>query len=70
MTLDGEVTLFAGTGARGNDDGPALQATFTLPNALTVSPDGRILYLNEVLAATDGVNYPSVVRAIVLPRSE
>ncbi|MEO1645346.1 MAG: SMP-30/gluconolactonase/LRE family protein, partial [Chloroflexota bacterium] len=70
VTLDGEVELLAGTGERGNQDGALLEATFTLPNALTISPDGRIIYINEVVAETDGANYPSVVRAIVLPRTE
>ncbi|MEL6308341.1 MAG: hypothetical protein AAFQ52_09370, partial [Chloroflexota bacterium] len=70
VTLDGEVELLAGTGERGNQDGALLEATFTLPNALAISPDGRVIYINEVVAETDGTNYPSVVRAIVLPRSE
>lgn len=70
ITLDGEITLLAGTGEKGNADGPALEATFTRPNDLVFSPDGSRIYLNEVVADTDGVNYPSVVRAIVLAREE
>ncbi|MEQ8676681.1 MAG: SMP-30/gluconolactonase/LRE family protein [Aggregatilineales bacterium] len=68
VSLDGEVEQFAGTGERGNQDGALLDATFTLPNDLSLSPDGRILYVNEVVADTDGINYPGVIRAILLPR--
>lgn len=68
LTLNGEATVLAGTGERGNQDGLALDATFNLPNDLAFSPDGRILYINEVLATTDKRNYPSVIRAIILPR--
>lgn len=70
ITLDGEVELFAGTGERGNDDGPALAASFTLPNDLAISPDGSILYVNGVASASSGTNYPSVIRGIVLQRPE
>lgn len=70
VTLDGEFELLAGTGERGNADGPLLEASFALPNDIAMSPDGRILYLNEVLASTDGVNYPSVIRGIALERTK
>ncbi|MDX1396480.1 MAG: hypothetical protein R3195_19015 [Gemmatimonadota bacterium] len=48
LTLDGELTLIAGSGERGLDDGPALEATLSLPNDVALSPDGRILYWNDV----------------------
>ena len=70
ITLDGEVTLFAGTGERGHGDGSALQATFSLPNDIVFSPDGRRLYLNEVAPVTGSHNTPSYVRIIELPREE
>lgn len=50
LSLDGELTLIAGSGARGRDDGPALEGTLSLPNDLGLSPDGRMLYFNDVAA--------------------
>ena len=48
LTLDGELTLIAGSGERGLEDGPADKATLSLPNDVALSPDGRILYWNDV----------------------
>ena len=53
LTLTGELTLIAGSGARGLDDGPALEATLSLPNDVALSPDGRILYWNDVGVTTN-----------------
>ncbi len=50
LTLAGELTLIAGTGERGQADGPALAGTLSLPNDLGLSPDGRRLYFNDVAA--------------------
>lgn len=64
----GKVELFAGTGERGHHDGPRLEATFTFPNDLAVSPDGKYLYVNEP-ATTDEphtVLAPTLVRRIRL----
>ena len=47
VSLEGEAELFAGSGKRGRDDGPALEATFSYPNDIAVSPDGTTLYVNE-----------------------
>ena len=52
VSLDGEVEVFAGSGARGHDDGPLLEASFSFPNDLAVSPDGRTLYVNENASTT------------------
>ena len=48
LTLEGELTVIAGNGERGLDDGPADKATLSLPNDVALSPDGRILYWNDV----------------------
>ena len=48
LTLDGALTLIAGSGERGLDDGPALEASLSLPNDVALSPDGRRLYWNDV----------------------
>ena len=48
LTLDGELTLLAGSGERGLDDGPGDVATLSLPNDVALSPDGARLYWNDV----------------------
>ncbi len=45
ITLDGQVSILAGTGVDGNQDGPADQASFSRPNGIGVSNDGRFLYV-------------------------
>ena len=67
LTLDGELTLLAGSGARGIVDGAALESAFSLPNDLAASPDGKILYVNDVVSTT-GTNIisPVAIRAISL----
>ena len=68
VSARGKVELFAGTGRRGHDDGPRLEASFTFPNDLAVSPDGKYLYVNEP-ATTDEphtVLAPTLVRRIQL----
>jgi len=54
MTLDGQLTVLAGSGALGTQDGPADQATFSLPNGIAISPDGRFLYVNSALSSPPG----------------
>lgn len=68
VTLGGEVSLLAGSGEQGLDDGPALDATFSYPNDIGVSPDGRYLYVNDVvdLSSTGQLLAPMVVRRIRL----
>ena len=48
LAMDGSLSVVAGSGQRGHDDGPALSSTFSFPNDLAVSPDGKTLYVNEV----------------------
>ena len=68
VTLDGEVTLLAGSGKRGKDDGSPLDATFSLPNDIVASPDGKLLYINEVapIEGSPMILAPTRVRRIVL----
>ena len=49
VTLDGEVTPFAGTGSPGEADGPALEAQFTFPNGIAPGPTGDRLYVNDFI---------------------
>lgn len=66
LSLTGEVTLFAGTGLRGHEDGTAASATFSLPNGVAFSPFGDTLYINEVMPVVGSNNFPSIVRRIIL----
>jgi len=49
VTLDGEVSLLAGTGTQGDADGALLDAEFSYPNDLAPDPTGRYLYVNDVV---------------------
>ncbi|MCB0269979.1 MAG: SMP-30/gluconolactonase/LRE family protein [Calditrichaeota bacterium] len=70
VTLAGEVSLLAGSGIRGNADGPALEATFSLPNGITASSTGDTLYVNDdKFLGGDCINTqlnPVAVRMIIL----
>lgn len=70
LTLGGEIRLLAGTGERGHTDGPADQATFSLPNDIVASPDGQRLYINEVVPTAGRANLPSRIRVLELTRRE
>ncbi|MEQ9399714.1 MAG: SMP-30/gluconolactonase/LRE family protein [Longimicrobiales bacterium] len=54
VTLAGDTTLLAGSGERGLTDGPAHSATLSLTNDLALSPDGSMLYFNDVGPGEDG----------------
>ncbi|MFD2721029.1 T9SS type A sorting domain-containing protein [Hymenobacter monticola] len=43
----GAVSTVAGTGVAGFADGPALQAQFNIPYGLSISPNGRELYIAD-----------------------
>lgn len=64
------VSRIAGTGQRGNADGPAGQSTFSRPNGVALSSTGDTLYLNSSIPTVDdpGNNHyplnPSVIRMI------
>jgi sugar lactone lactonase YvrE len=47
ITLDGEVSLLAGSGAFNLVDGNASEAAFAYPNGITASPDGSKLYISS-----------------------
>jgi sugar lactone lactonase YvrE len=68
VTLDGEVTLLAGSGARGRRDGAARDASLSLTNDIALSPDGSTLYFNDVAGTNPDIRLisPVVVRALVL----
>ncbi|MEM7416221.1 MAG: hypothetical protein AAF389_12030 [Gemmatimonadota bacterium] len=68
VTLEGSVTLLAGSGARGLRDGTATRATLSLTNDVALSPDGKILYFNDVGVTSGGTQVigPIVIRMLVL----
>lgn len=53
VTLTGDAHLVAGSGEMGGKDGPAMEAEFTFPNDIGFSPDGRYLYVNDVVKTSD-----------------
>lgn len=54
VSLDGTIRHIAGSGGRGNTDGSALQATFSVPNGITASRTGDTLYVNDATTLTGG----------------
>jgi sugar lactone lactonase YvrE len=70
ISLQGKVSLLAGTGERGWDDGPALEATFSLPNGIAINANGTALLLNHVRQSAGGANHPTTVRMILLNGSD
>lgn len=69
LTLGGALRVLAGTGERGHRDGPAARSTLSLPNDVALSPDGRVLYWNEVgpLGPETQTLTPTFVRRLTLP---
>ncbi|MCR9253364.1 MAG: hypothetical protein NXI20_23320 [bacterium] len=64
ITLEGEVSLIAGTGSDGNKDGNAKKATFHIPNGIGVSNDGSKIYVVSRIVGTGSPLNPVVVRVI------
>lgn len=48
VSLTGEVNLWAGNGTRGRENSTRLNSSFSFPNDIDVSPDGRFMYVNEI----------------------
>lgn len=47
VTREGVVTHFAGTGAPGNADGPALSASFNNPNGIIATATGDTIFISD-----------------------
>lgn len=47
---DGTVAAIAGTGQQGQSDGPALESMMSRPNGIAVSPNGRELWVNDLVS--------------------
>ena len=71
ILMDGTINLIAGSGQRGRADGPLLQAQFSLPNGIDLSPDGTTLYVNDSNSLSNNNDIaPNVIRVIPLPNIE
>ena len=71
VTLAGQITLLAGTGTRGLKDGSALNATLSLTNDVALSPDGKILYFNDVVSLSgSNIISPVTIRMVLLDAEE
>jgi len=68
VSFDGQVSWLAGNGQRGIVDGPLSEASFSLPNDLAFSPDGRYIYINDVNGSNPNptVISPTIIRVIEL----
>ncbi|MEM7298436.1 MAG: SMP-30/gluconolactonase/LRE family protein [Bacteroidota bacterium] len=68
VSFSGAVSLVAGNGARGIVDGPLNEASFSLPNDIAFSPDGRYIYVNDVNGSDPNVAVisPTIIRVIEL----
>lgn len=64
VSLEGEVTLFAGTGALGERDGSTTEATFSWPNGIATGPTGDRLFVNDFLN-----RFPPNIEAPPQPKS-
>ena len=54
VSRDGDVSLVAGSGTRAEEDGLALDASFSSPNGITASPAGNILWVNDLVGEPGG----------------
>lgn len=48
VSLTGDINLWAGNGTRGRVNSTRLNSSFSFPNDIDVSPDGRYMYVNEI----------------------
>ena len=68
IDLAGRVVPFVGSGKRGKKDGEPMASSFSLPNSLIISPDGKWMYINET-SPTSGdhrILGPSRIRRVEL----
>lgn len=66
VSLSGEISLIAGTGASGNDDGSGEVASFYIPNGIGVNREGSQIYVVSRVVGTGTPLNPVVVRVVEL----
>jgi len=66
VNMSGQAEVFAGSGDRGNDNGTLEDASFSLPNDIAFSPDGKKMYVNDVdlNAGANNIISPVIIREI------
>ncbi|MEO9965255.1 MAG: hypothetical protein ABJF11_05680 [Reichenbachiella sp.] len=66
VDFNGTVVRFAGSGTRGTANGGLSQATFSLPNDIAISADGKKMYVNDVEGSNpdERIISPVVIREI------
>lgn len=70
ISASGTVSVFAGTGQRGQKDGAPLAAEFSNPNGIVADATGRLLYINDYIGDPNALGMaitPYSVRQIELP---
>ncbi len=70
--LDGKTRLFVGSGKRGKTDGKPLECSLSLPNDLAITPDGKLMYINETgpIEGDPKVLGPTRIRRVSMTREE
>ena len=64
VSMDGEVSLLAGSGQLGEVDGPGTEATFSWPNGIAAGPSGDRVYINDYVN-----RFPPTITFPPVPRS-
>lgn len=66
VDFEGNASRFAGSGSRGISNGSLIEATFSLPNDIAISADGRKMYVNDVVGSdpNESIISPVVIREI------
>ena len=59
------MEVIAGTGVRGNSDGPGSTATFSTPNGVSVSKTGDSIYVNCAVPLTGANINPQIIRLLI-----
>lgn len=72
VTLGGAVSVFAGSGERGNTDGSAATCSFSSPIGIAISPEGRFMYVSEAMPIEGDKNiiHPTRIRRIEIGRDK
>ncbi len=67
VTPAGNITLLAGTGAPGTQDGFMPHATLIHPNGIAFGPCGKVLYTNNYVGPMGFPNATLILRTLHLP---
>jgi len=65
VDLDGNVFTIAGTGERGDEDGPRNEATFNMPSGIAIKCDGTIIIAAMVNDKIRGIRLKKLVKSAI-----